>query len=216
VSENCNLNIELLKQYLTKHFPKLELCSPLFYNAAIGIRFEIGSPEISFRDPRYLQFVHVRSQILFDQVFSQNDTIFLVVNSYGLKSQPNHLGNGLNVFRKYLANKNLYSEVGHVELPHVYGDEDLSTHRFALLCKTIDIDTKGLLTAIGNKDLGVQPMVDDEVFFINTENQVIFYLYDDRGLDIVAKEKRVLSDLYHRYNDWILAYDRREIDQVFS
>jgi hypothetical protein len=59
-------------------------------------------------------------------------------------------------------------------------------------------------------------MVDDEVFFINTENQVIFYLYDDRGLDIVAKEKRVLSDLYHRYNDWILVYDRREIDQVFS
>jgi hypothetical protein len=29
-------------------------------------------------------------------------------------------------------------------------------------------------------------MVDDKVFFINTENHVIFYLYDDRGLDIVA------------------------------
>jgi hypothetical protein len=42
-------------------------------------------------------------------------------------------------------------------------------------------------------------MVDDEVFFINTENHVFFYLYDDSGLDIVAKEKQGLSGLYHRY-----------------
>jgi len=30
-----------------------------------------------------------------------------------------------------------------------------------------DVDYKGLLTAIGNKDLGVEPKVKEEVFFIN-------------------------------------------------
>ena len=209
-------SIEKLKHYLTTHFPNLELCAPLFYKTAVGIRFEIGAPDIPSHDPRYLKFVYMRSQILFNQVFSKNESMFLVVNSTELKDKLSQTSEGIDVFRKYLTNKNRFEEVKHIELPHVYGDENLTTHRYFLLCKVSDVDYKGLLTAIGNNDLGVEPKVKEEVFFINTENHVIFHLYDDRGLDIVAEEKQVLRGLYHRYNDWIFNYDRNKIDLIFN
>jgi len=110
----------------------------------------------------------------------------------------------------------LISYIVAIELPYVYGDGSLTTHRYFLLCKVCNVDYKGLLTAIGNKDLGVEPKVREEVFFINIENHVIFHLYDDCGLDIIAKEKQVLRDLYLRYNEWILDYDRRRIDLIFD
>ena len=41
-------------------------------------------------------------------------------------------------------------------------------------------------------------------------------MYDDRGLDVIARQPEVLVPLYRTFNQWILDYDRERIDQVFS
>lgn len=40
-------------------------------------------------------------------------------------------------------------------------------------------------------------------------------MYDDRGMDLVAENKRALLHIYIKYNSWILAYDKERIDNIF-
>lgn len=209
-------NVELLNDYLCTHFPNLQLVAPLFYNAKGGIRFEIGSSDISNQDPRYMKFVYLRAKILFNEVFSNNQAMFLVVNSHRFIKKPYEIGEGLDIFRSYLTNKDRLTEVGHIVLPHVYGDKEHKTHRFCLMCKVNEIDNNSLLKAIGNKDFAIKPKVVDDVFFVNIENHVIYYLYDDCGLDIVAQDKQAIMPLYEKYYDWILNYDLEKIISTFQ
>lgn len=40
-------------------------------------------------------------------------------------------------------------------------------------------------------------------------------MYDDRGLDILAEEKSSLATLYQKYNNWLLSYNKQQMDIVF-
>jgi hypothetical protein len=54
------------------------------------------------------------------------------------------------------------------------------------------------------------------VYFININKKTIFHVYDDRGCDVLATLPETIRDMYERYNDWILDYDKPEIDKVFD
>lgn len=41
-------------------------------------------------------------------------------------------------------------------------------------------------------------------------------MYDNRGIDIVASRKEDIAFLYHQNNEWILDYDREQIDKIFG
>ena len=55
-----------------------------------------------------------------------------------------------------------------------------------------------------------------EVYFVSLKREIIFNMYDDRGLDIIASNKQAIASLYHKYNSWLLDYDREAIDSVFK
>ncbi|WP_459768177.1 DUF3885 domain-containing protein [Alkaliphilus crotonatoxidans] len=44
---------------------------------------------------------------------------------------------------------------------------------------------------------------------------IIYHLYDDRGLDLISNNKASLEKLYIKYNSWILDYDRDRINNLF-
>ncbi|MEI4525718.1 DUF3885 domain-containing protein [Priestia megaterium] len=54
------------------------------------------------------------------------------------------------------------------------------------------------------------------IYFINLSKKKIFHLYDDRGCDVLASSKESIRFLYEEYNNWILDYDREEIDLLFK
>jgi hypothetical protein len=54
------------------------------------------------------------------------------------------------------------------------------------------------------------------VFFINVTKNVIFFIYDDRGCEVIATNKETIYPLYEKYGDWIDEYSREEIDQRFK
>ena len=41
-------------------------------------------------------------------------------------------------------------------------------------------------------------------------------MYDDRGLDIISADKEILGPIYKKQKDWILDYDREQIDKQFE
>lgn len=45
---------------------------------------------------------------------------------------------------------------------------------------------------------------------------VVFHMYDDRGLDILAPRADVRRPLYEQFSDWVLDYDRERIDATFA
>ena len=62
---------------------------------------------------------------------------------------------------------------------------------------------------------GIEGLVSN-VYFLNSERNVLFHLYDDRGADVVAADKEILRPLYESCKDWILDHDREQIDRTFS
>ena len=57
---------------------------------------------------------------------------------------------------------------------------------------------------------------DEQIFIINIDKRLIFNMYDDRGLDIIAKDKETLRPLYRKFNDWILDCDREKINRTME
>lgn len=55
-----------------------------------------------------------------------------------------------------------------------------------------------------------------DLFIVNSTNNTIFHLYDERGLDIVSQRKETITNLYKDFEKWILEYDRKRIDEIFT
>ena len=54
-----------------------------------------------------------------------------------------------------------------------------------------------------------------DIFFINVTKNAIFFIYDDRGCEVIAADKETLRPLYKKYSEWFYEFDREEIKQLF-
>jgi hypothetical protein len=211
-----------LKNFMNENFPNLELRPALFYSWDIGIRFKLGvayDSDYCYEKSPYLRGVYKRAITLFKTLHLQEDEIFVVanVNDFGDKAAFNRK---LNIFSKYIQDKSVLKKLKHMTLPFVYPEDDedgkYQTHRFILKCNTSDIKYIPLLKAICNQDMGIKPKIYHDVFFINIKKETIFHVYDDRGCDLLATSPETIRDIYDKYNDWILDYDRNEINKIFK
>jgi len=210
----------ILNDYMTKYFPNLELRPPLFYSWNISIRFELGvehDSDDAYENIPYIQGVYQRAIALFNSLHSINDEIYLVVDvndhTNGIKSKP-------KIFNRYIKNKSLLYRLKQKTIPYVFPEDDeegiYTTNRFTLKCKKSDLNYITLLKAICNQDMGIKPSVFHRVYFINSNRKTIFHVYDDRGCDLLATSPETIRKIYEKYNDWILDYDRSEIDKIFK
>ncbi|WP_082919449.1 DUF3885 domain-containing protein [Cytobacillus oceanisediminis] len=203
------------------NFPNLKLRPPLFYNWDIGIRFELGvdydSDEI-YEDCPYLKGVYKRAITLFKSLHSSEDCIYIVANVNDF-ADGETFKRKLNIFSKYVKEKSVLSMLQQRTIPYIFPEDDedgrYKTHRFILKCKTSDLHYAAILKAICNQDMGLKPSIYHDIFFINIDRRTIFHVYDDRGCDLVATSTNTIRDIYEEYNDWILDYDRNQVDKVF-
>jgi len=210
---------EVLDGYMKEHFPGLPLESPLFYNAPIGIRFELGVDYGNVEQAAYLANVQLRSAMIFDEIFDEDSNILLVINSFRSVEPYFDMNQGEEVFPKYIKNKNILSNLDCVETD-VLDEEtrDLcgTSRQYILKCKKKDIDYNRIVIAKSHMDFVIEPYISDEVFFINTDKHIIYYMYNDYGLDVVSEAVRSLIDIYIKFNNWILDYDRAKIQRIFE
>ncbi|MEH7403827.1 DUF3885 domain-containing protein [Gottfriedia acidiceleris] len=200
-------------------FPNLELRPPLFYNWDIGIRFELGvewERGYVYPDNPYILGCYKRAITLFEAIHSSIEDIFVVMD-------VNDFERGKQIKRKLVnfppyVEKSLLYRLKHQTKPYVFPEDDeegtYKTHRFK--CNTNEFKYHSLLKAICNHDLGISPRVFHRVYFININKKTIFHIYDDRGCDLLATSPDTIRDIYDIYNEWILDYDKPNIEKVFS
>ncbi|AZB44851.1 DUF3885 domain-containing protein [Bacillus sp. FJAT-42376] len=207
---------------MNKNFPNLKLSPPLFYSWDIGIRFELGvndDPDDIYENGSYVKGVYNRAITLFRTLHLPEDDIYLVAQADDF-ADGKTFKRKLNIYSKYVKEKSLLLKVHQHTIPYLFPEDDeegtYKTHRFTLKCKPSDIKYVPLLKAICHQDLGLKPSLFHRVYFININRKTIFHVYDDRGCDLLATSPAAIKDVYTRHNDWILDYDRPEIDKVFK
>lgn len=205
---------------------KLKLEKPLFYNCNIGIRFEIGSESISlwkdsdhkYINSKYFEEALTRALSIFHTVFDKDDSISITYQIYSDGRRKIRKGNYLFKQIDNLKSKKIeFSDHRDIYVDTI-GFKRECWRRVTISNLTAsDVKVGNILDAMINTDFGIrQPSLPGECFFINHDKGIVLNLYDDRGMDVIAGNKKALNALYKKHNSWILDYDREKIDAVFK
>lgn len=211
--------------WLEQTFPQMKLEVPLFYNFPLGLRFELGVPYRGIDDPTYFEQLEQRAVSLFEAVFAESEQVCVITFTYQtVLSDIEHIEhierNEVQVLENYLQPECLSQVSLHSERPDY--DEDTAELMGYIQSKYVwctigDLDYAGILKAIGYTDFPErEASLVERVYFIEPKQQIIFHMYDDRGLDIVGMQKESLQRLYDQYYDWLLPYDLEKMKQVFG
>jgi len=83
------------------------------------------------------------------------------------------------------------------------------------ICLSIE-EVEKIIRGIASLEMGGEPFITQRVYFFSPTNQTGFNIYDDRGCDIWSNTIKELQPIYENLNDWILDYNRKEIDEMFE
>ena len=222
-----------LKEYINAAFPGLVLKPSLYYQWKISIHFDLAKDlyqlknETDELNPDYFNTVYDQAITLFNDLFSAEDKILLITNIYQNKDYVRRSKKKIKVYSHYIKNKDVRFHLKQERLPYMFDDEEDAeancTSQFSLECCKQDIRYPLLIKAICNQDFhSLKPrlhnpygLYEPDVFFIDVTNNVIFYIYDDRGCEVIASDIETIRPIYEKYADWVDEYCREEINQRF-
>lgn len=186
---------------------------PIFYKAPVGIRFEIGGKDDVYikkgikkklyPNPVYVNKAVERASRIFNALPKKG--WILRIDLYDEKEVK-------KIF------KALQLVPSHEKVLNEYEDDGEKMTLYELYWSLDDIDwsEETIIREIVLADIGGLNCLASAVYLLHPEEKILYHLYDDRGLDLVAKDKNKLYPLYERFNDWILDYDREQIDKTFK
>ncbi|MDN3617187.1 DUF3885 domain-containing protein [Vibrio gallaecicus] len=80
-----------------------------------------------------------------------------------------------------------------------------------------ELNIKPIIQACIDYDFGDRgSTLAGQLFIINCDKDLMFHLYDDRGLDVAASSKWALEDLYRTKNQLLLDYDKQYMDSLLK
>ncbi|WP_145053127.1 DUF3885 domain-containing protein [Paenibacillus xylanexedens] len=204
-----------IQQFINEHLSNIIFEPPFYYNNDFSIRFELGPPNSNIDNDTYYKVVRERILALFLGIFKEKYPVYIVGISFEPIGDLDGYIEGAIDFGQYFANHS----IEHFLNKEDYDDEtlELTGHYkfYSLECKLSEIDYIDLLGLIGGFTQK-NSYLNSRIYFIDPQSQLVFHIYDDRGLDIVSPTKEALLYLYKEFNDWILDYDRKEIDKIFK
>lgn len=204
-----------LPAYLQAHFPPLSwpriAMNAVFYNWPIGLRFDL------FGRQDDVSTVCARAAALYEATFAPMEMCIVAGGRFIPRTGAS------------LPSRDLFS----FGADHGLGLGD-APERIEVATENVDPDDAGtwvlqwvcrparrfgyrrIFEGIANCDHGLEPWLSDKVYFLAPRKGVLFFMYDDRGLDIVAEERAPLLPLYWRFRDWLLDYDRQRMRATFN
>ncbi|UOQ55236.1 DUF3885 domain-containing protein [Hymenobacter cellulosivorans] len=214
--------------FIQQHFPGLFLSSGLFYRWPIGIRFDLQGEHPIYLKPghpaysptvrlayneAYFREVNHRASTLFHAAFQPDDELVLVYQKSAYKrgriKTTDFLLRQLGILRSEALIKKIANPYRHLwpfgKWVRLYFSTSASAVPFP-----------SIAAAIANQDFRDRaPAIRGDVFLLNLSRGLLFHLYDDRGLDILAADKATLQPLFETYNSWLLDYDRARVEETF-
>lgn len=223
-----------LRGYMEMNFPGVKLKPGLYHQWDIGIHFELAESLSPFKNasdelnPEYFHMVHNQANTIFNELFVPEDEIFLVTNLYQRKGFKREDSNKMKVYHRYVKNNAVRSGLKQTTLPYIFEDEEdhleKCTTQFSLNCSKKDVQTSLLLKAISHQDFPpAKPrlsnpygLYEPDVFFVNSTRNLIFYMYDDRGCEVIASDIEMIRQLYTKYRNWVDKHYREAIAERFN
>lgn len=197
-----------------------DLVQPIFYNAPIGIRFEIGGDQDVYlniddfnklvANPEYVLSALARVKTIYESMPQKPNILRIDV----YPDEENDVNNVI----EYICN-----EIG-IPQPHEQIYHNIQCHEDDVITQIqlywdlnkISFSAETLLYEVIMADIGGYSALVSSVFLVNTDIEILFYLYDDRGADVMASDKEVLRSMFDKFQSWILDYDRKKINEVFE
>ena len=199
---------------IEKIFEGKAFIRPLFYNYAGGLRFELseGGDFIN-------QFTtaHRKAIDICRFVFSDSENITVCVKIFGGKSVLSILQS----FRE-LKNAGLYptNDKQHwTVFDAEWGDDETysnSSWHYIAFSIPIELLPNVLWCALATDIVCIEPRVEASFYLFDLKQKLMVWPYDDRGMDIVGPNHHLLSSIYNKFNNYLLDYDRDEMNAVFE
>ncbi|MED1510683.1 DUF3885 domain-containing protein [Bacillus proteolyticus] len=222
-----------LKEYMNQTFPGVTLVPSIYFQWENHLHFDFGKDKYQFKEDsntynmEYFIKLYRYNKNLFEDIFSKEDTVFLVTNVYRFKQENIKNSQKINVYNRFIKKRDLKFHIRQEALPFLFEDEEADlycTYQFSLQCFAEDIKYEPLIEAVNHEDfpdlrphLGRKKEISyPDVFFINVTKDIIMFIYDDRGCEIIAKNKEMIWDLYEKYKEWVPDYERESIDSLFQ
>ncbi len=193
---------------------------PLFYNSKVGIRFNIGGngnkiyTDDETVNPQYIIACLDRAKKIYNELPLKPDILIIegVLDENEISCEAANIEGFIDLIRAF-TNLPFPDEIN----KSVCCDGKDFFEKVFLCWSLEDFNPEKLLEEIIKSDFGNGCYaLSSSVYFVNTENNTIFHLYDDRGADLVADRPGTLFNIYKNLNCLILDYDKEKIDSVFS
>ena len=203
-----SVQVRIKKAFHGKAFER-----PLFYCYEHGLRFGLSEGGHFLH-----QFLtgHRKGHEICEAVFEQSEKIHLCVRIYarslctvlsGFRALK-VAGVFPNVPKTYWCEQDMESEEGDLSddgmFHHIVYEIEPSYLTNALWC-ALSVDF-GL----------IEPNPGFLIYLFDLEREIVAFPYDDRGMDVVANDAHFLQQIYHRFNHYLLDYDRKVMDERFG
>ena len=195
-----------MKDTIESTFGTKALEHALFYEHEGSLRFELSEGG-SFVE-MFIQAFNKATEVI-NSVFSETVDISVCLAFYGNKTL---LGN-LSVFKSLVDCQ--------IEVPKEdcqiwqkqYPEGELRT--FIAFSTTKKELSKFIWSALAC-DMGVKPRVNCNIYLYSNELGILVHPYDDRGMDILGPNKKLLEKLYSTFHHYLLEYDIEEMDKTYA
>jgi hypothetical protein len=195
---------------------------PLYYSYEGGLRFELSEGGTPI-DQVFVALT--KAKLICDAIFEGQERIGVCLRLYGPEKLMASKRNfeelkkaGIRISR----DRCIWSTRVPVEDVPEYALEDALEedveefwHHFAFFLPESKLLTLLWCALVG--DWGtMSPNPGFLVYLFSVEQQLLVLPYDDRGMDAVGPNHEALRSLYRRFNEYLLDYDRPEMDAVFE
>lgn len=183
---------------------------PIFYQARYGLRFEMG-----IGDPTDERFRIIPTH--FEEAIHRALSIYQATEPYDILR--------INVWldsENEAEIPNYFTSIGLPEWDESYIETHYSDGYECQIkacywyLRKLTFNWKKLFHDIVYTDFKEPHFLASNVFFLNTTAEILYHLYDDRGLDVVAIDKMTLQPIYQSYHTRLLDYDREAMKKVFE
>ncbi|WP_141548314.1 DUF3885 domain-containing protein [Bacillus toyonensis] len=222
-----------LKEYMNQTFPGVTLVPSIYSQWENHLHFNFGKDKYQIVEGtddlnmEYFSQLYTYNKYLFEDIFLKEDVVFIVANVYRFKKENIKTPQKINIYNKYIKKRDLKFRIRQEMLPFLFEDKEADlycTSQFSLKCLAEDIKYEPLIQAVNHEDFpnlyprfGRKKEVSyPDVFLINATKDIVMFIYDDRGCEVIAKNKEIIRGLYEKYKEWIPDYERESIDSLFK
>ncbi len=194
--------------------------APVFYNAPVAIRFEIGGDEsVYLNDEKSDTFVPNPTYIsaAFKKVKKIYESLLHHPRILRIDVYPNECDTQ-SAIQAICRLSELPAPNEKITEKLRFDENDEPYPRLSLywdISKT-SFNADNLLLEIIRSDIGGFSPLTSAVYFADDIHPLLFHPYDDRGADAAAADTELIRPMYEKLNDYILNHDRAAIDKLFK